>query len=47
MKAFSILCRIATLALVTLGAYHGWSGNYQQGTFELVSALVLIASETK
>ena len=38
---FRIICDVVAIGLVAVGSYQGWMGNYDVGTFFLVSALIL------
>jgi len=40
-EKFRILCNIIGVVLVAAGAYHGWQGNFDQGSFYLLSALLV------
>ena len=40
-EQFRILCNIVGVFLVAAGAYHGWRGNFDQGSFYLLSALLV------
>jgi hypothetical protein len=40
-EQFRILCNIIGAVLVAAGAYHGWLGNFAQGSFYLLSALIV------
>ena len=42
--AFKIFCNIVAIILIMVGSYQGGLGNYAQGTFLLVAALLLTSN---
>lgn len=44
-EKFRILCNIIAVTLVAAGNYHGWLGNFSQGSFYLLSALLVTTIE--
>lgn len=40
-EKFRILCNLVGIVLVAAGAYQGWLGDFAQGSFYLLSALLV------